>query len=275
MTDVVPTSAQVWEAKEEELARAKEVIVGDVPTIAPSPDTMLTLPRGIPRDSKWHARCEVRELNGMDEEVISKIRKPEETFDTMLAQGVVRVGELDLAKMDGGERRALLNQLLIGEREMLFLAIARATYGDERKYQLKCRNCDIDLDLTVRISEDFKPKEVPDVRERTFSYVTSKGQTITYRLATGNDQAEVMRRPGATTAEMNTILLSNCITEVDGTIVVDPLYFARTLAMRDRQEILSDMVAHQPTVDLLVKFPCYSCGEGQQVNFGWLDFFRP
>jgi hypothetical protein len=265
----------VWEAKEEQLARAKEVIVGDVPTMDEAPEAMLTLPRGILRDGKWHARCEVRELTGVDEEVLAKVRKPEETFETMLVQGVVRIGELDLAKMNAGESRGWLNQLLIGEREILFLAIAKATYGDERKYQIKCRNCDVDLEVTVKISEDFQPKEVEGIRDRVFEYLTSKGQRISYRLATGGDQSEVLRRPGASTAEMNTILLANCITEVDGTLVVDPMYFARTLAMRDRQAILADMIQHQPTVDLTVDIPCHSCGEGQQINFGWLDFFRP
>lgn len=275
MTDVVPTSAQVWEAKEEQLAKAKDVVVGDVPTILDAPDTMITLPRGIPQDGKWHARCEVRELTGVDEEVIAKVRKPEETFDTVLSCGVVRVGELDLARMDSGASRGLLNKLLIGERETLFLAIAKATYGDDRQYEVKCRNCETELTLKVKLSEDFRPKDVPDIRDQFFSYTTTKGQVISYRLVTGDDQMEVLRKPGASIAEMNTILLSNCITEVDGTFVVDPAMFARSLSMRDRGAILAGMVAHQPTVSLTIEFPCDSCGEGQQVNFSWLDFFRP
>lgn len=275
MTDVVPTSAQAWQSKQDELAEAKEIIVGEAPTIADLPDTMFTLPRGILREGKWHARAEVRELTGVDEEVLGKVRKPEETFDTMLTLGVVRLGEFDLAGMDEGERRGWLNKLLIGERELLFLAIAKATYGDDRKYEYKCRNCDTTLQLRVKISEDFKPKEIPDIREKTFSYVTTKGQKISYRLVTGDDQAEVMRKQGASIAETNTLILSNCITEVDDSLVVDPVMFARSLPMRDRQAILADMIAHQPSVNLLVEFPCDSCGEGQQVNFGWLDLFRP
>ena len=274
MTDVVPTSAQVWEEKQEQLTQAKEVIVGDVPTIADVPETMLTLPRGIPINGKWHARCEVRELNGVDEEVLAKVRKPEETFDTMLVRGVVRIGELDLSKMDG-ESRGWLGKLLIGERELLFLAIAKATYGDERKYEVTCRNCGLELTLKLNISEDFKAKEVPDIRDRTFTYTTSKGDRLNYRLATGDDQAEVMRKDGASVAEMNTILLSSCITEVNDGVVIDPVNYARSLPMRDRQAILAEMIAHQPNVDLTITYPCEGCGEGQQINFGWLDFFRP
>jgi hypothetical protein len=275
VTDVVPTSAQAWQSKEEDLAKAKDVIVGDVPTIAETPENRIVLPRGISANGKWNATCEVRELTGVDEEALAKARKADETFDLMLVRGVTRVGELDLSRMDSGESRGWLGKLLIGEREMLFLAIAKATYGDERKYEYKCKDCGLAQTLTVRISEDFKPQEIPDIREKAFSYTTTKGQKITYRLATGDDQAEVLRKQGATTAEMNTTLLSSCITEVDGTLVVDPMFFARSLSMRDRQAILSDMVAHQPTINLLVEFPCDGCGEGQQVTFGWLDFFRP
>ena len=131
------------------------------------------------------------------------------------------------------------------------------------------------MNLKVKVSEDFKPKEVPEIRERAFTYTTSKGDRLTYRLATGDDQAEVMRKDGASVAEMNTILLSTCITEVNGNIVVDPLGYARSLPMRDRQAILTEMVEHQPSVNLTLTYPCEGCGEGQQTSFGWLDFFRP
>ena len=275
MTDVVPTSAQVLEEKEQKLVSAKEIIAGEAPRIADPPESMLTLPRGIFNNGKWHARCEVRELTGVDEEILAKVRKPEETFDMMLVRGVTRIGEIDLSKMDVGDSRGWLGKLLIGERELLFLAIAKATYGDERNYPVTCRDCGLEQTLTVRISDDFKPKEIPDIREREFSYTTSKGDKINYRLATGVDQNEVMRKEGATVAEMNTLLLSSCISEVNGSMVVDPLSFARSLPMRDRQAILAEMVKHQPNVDLVVRFPCDGCGEGQQISFGWLDFFRP
>ena len=86
----------------------------------------------------------------------------------------------------------------------------------------------------------------------------------------------MLRKDGASVAEMNTILLSNCITEVNGELVVDPLELrprvcrcvtVRRSSVRDGQ--------HQPNVDLTVSVPCDGCGEGQQINFGWLDFFRP
>ena len=84
----------------------------------------------------------------------------------------------------------------------------------------------------------------------------------------------MLRNEGISTAEMNTTLLSSCILSVNDGVVVDPLNFARSLPMRDRQALVTEMVEHQPSVDLTIKYPCFGCQEEQQSTFAWLDFFR-
>jgi hypothetical protein len=115
---------------------------------------------------------------------------------------------------------------------------------------------------------------VEDIDERSFNYRTSRGEALEVRLATGADQMDVFRKEGMTTAEMNTMLLSSCIISLNGSMIVDPLGYAKSMTMKDRQQLLDEMVDRQPSVDLTIKFPCHGCQEERQISFNWLDFFR-
>lgn len=259
---------------EENLQQAKEAIVGPVPTIDPAPDCLVDLLRGLQHNGRDQKRAEVREMTGNDEEQLARYKRQGEIFDAVIALGTVRVGDIDLASMTLAERQGHLRQLLVGERDVLFLNIARVTYGDVHRFPFTCTACGRPQDLGVTISEDFKPKVVNDVNERSFQYRTSKGEGLEVRLATGADQMEVLRKDGMTTAEMNTSLLSACIISLNGGMVVDPLAYAKGMSMRDRQGLLQALVDRQPSIDLTIKFPCHGCQEEQQISFNWLDFFR-
>ena len=276
MTDVLPTSAgQSVEQQQADLRKAKEATAGPVPLIQDAVDTTFDLPRGLFRNT-WHVRATVRELTGADEEAMAKVREAVDFYESVIALGTVRIGEIELAEMSLSERQGHLQQLLIGERDMLFLGVTKATYGDRKtlKYRCQFEDCKEEQDLILTLSEDFKPKEVEGLQATSFSFTTTKGQVLTYRPATGGDQVEALRRKGASMAEQNTIMLSRCIREVDGRVVVDPLGFARSLPMRDRQLLLDELMQHQPNIDLVVKIDCVACRREQEVGLGWTDIFR-
>ena len=274
MTDVLPTSIGEPADLESQLRVAKEAIAGPVPLIEQSPDTHIDLPRGLSYNGRVFKRAEVRELTGLDEEALAKCKKIEDTFDTVLTRGVVRIGDLALEDLPMAERQAYMRSLLIGERDLLAMEVAKATYGDTRLFPYVCTVCQYKQDLKLSISEDIKLKDETDVTERSFDFVTSHGMRITYRLPTGADQMEVLSRD-LSIAEQNTLILANCITSVEGGPVVDQMNFARSLPMRDRQQLLKEMVDRQPSLTWEVTFPCLGCQEEQQVSLGWPDFFRP
>ena len=83
-----------------------------------------------------------------------------------------------------------------------------------------------------------------------------------------------MEKKGLSAAEQNTLMLSRCITRVNGEILPDPTAFARNLSMRDRQKLLELLVERQPQVDLNISTTCASCGAQQSLGMGWADFFR-
>lgn len=287
MTDVIPTPATarvaddvaqfIQESKDQQadLAKAKQVEVGSVPLIQGSVDPHVDLPRGIMHNGSWSTRAVVRELTGIDEEAMARVKEITEIYDTVLALGTTRIGEVDLENQTLASRQGVLQQLLLGERDMLYVGIVRMTYGDRKTMFLTCPLCGERQELIVILSEDFPVTMVDDVQQTEFTFTTSKGDTILYRPTVGADQMEALRRKGASTAEQNSILLSRCIKTVNGNLPVDPMSYARKLSLRDRHGLLAALVEHQPSVDMTVKVECVACREEQTIALGWGDLFQP
>lgn len=268
-------SEDMFNSKAADLQRAKEQIAGPVPLMTEAPDCSLSLPRGLFVNGMHKRDVVVRELTGADEEALAKTREPGEYFDLVIALGVEKIDDFDLSSMPAAERAGYMRTLLIGERDQIFLAIVKATFGESKTLGFRCTACGEDQEIELLLSEDFKPKLVDDVTSEIFTYTTSKGTEVEYRLANGEDQREALSRKGASTAEQNTIILSRCITKVNGGLVPDPIAYVRRLSIRDRQELLAGLITRQPTIDLGVTTKCAVCGDDQTLALGWGDLFRP
>jgi hypothetical protein len=262
-------------SKEQDLLKAQKAIAGDVPLIPSAPSTRFDLPRGRFNGSEWETEVEVRELTGEDEEALARTKDPIDFFDAVVVHGTSRLGSVQLDAMTFTERQGVLSSLLIGEREQLFLRIASATYGDEKEFKHSCPSCNVSLDTIIFLSKDIKVSNSDKAAALVNTFTTSKGGTITYRLATGSDQMEVLHKKGATTAEQNTLMLSECITEIDGGPVLNPLSAARSLSMGDRRKLLDILTSSQPSPDMNLEVACISCNFEMVLPLSWGDIFRP
>ena len=275
MTDVDEfPSEELFRDKQSEIMQAKEAIAGPVPLIPNLPESVLMLPRGLFYEGAWKRKLILKELTGQDEEALAKTRDPADFFDIVVALGVERLGDLEMDEFSQSERVAMFQQLLIGERDQIFLGVLRATFGDERTLGYTCTLCGSKQELILSLTDDFKAKQIDDLTTDTHTMSTSKGEVIEYRLATGADQADALSKKGATQAEQNSIVLSRVITAVDGKDVFDAMVFVRRMGIRDRQALLEDLVAKQPSIDLEVTTDCSSCGGSQTLSLGWADLFR-
>lgn len=273
MSDTYEQPVEIPRDREQELVAAKEAMAGPVPLIPEHPNGHVTLPRGFLYNGVQQTKAEVRELTGADEEILARTKEFADYFDTMIGCGTIRLGDLDLSDMPVSDRRGSLQTLLIGERERLFLAIVQATYGDTKTIPFTCGNCQAEQEVDLILSEDLKVKEVDDIR-LNYSYTTSKGDHVDFRLVNGADQMAALRDTGANNAEQNTTILSRCITKVNDGLVPDPVSFARRMTMKDRKYILDTLVAHQPGVDLEVTLTCVRCQNEQKLLLGWVDLFQ-
>jgi hypothetical protein len=262
-------------AKEQELQNAQSAIVGEVPLIAESPDVIVDLPRGYFNGSKWETEVELRELTGADEENLARFKESADFFNGVIVYGTTRIGSNDLRDMSFADRQSFLAGLLIGEREQLFLHIARVTYGNEKEIAHSCPACGVESETTLLISEDIKCKELENPSQLTYTMVTNKGDVLTYRLATGSDQMAVMAKKGASTAEQNTLMISECVTQINSKPVIDPMATARNLSMGDRQKLISNLVDNQPSPQLNITIECVGCGFEMILPLSWGDIFRP
>lgn len=258
--------------KDAELALAKEAIAGPVPLIPDAPDTTVELPQGFRFQGVYQTEAQVRELTGADEEILARTRGFVDFFDAMVGCGTIRIGEFDMEDMPVSERRNALQSLLIGERERLFLRIIQATYGDTKTINFTCGQCQAEQEVDLILSEDLKPKEVDDLR-LNYTYTTSKGDLVEFRLVNGSDHLEALKDDTTNTAEQNSIFLSRVITKVNAGLVPDPLAYARRLTMKDRKAILDELVKHQPGVDMEVMTRCVRCQNDQRLPLGWGDLF--
>jgi hypothetical protein len=268
------TSEELFGDKSQALQKAKEAIAGPVPLIPEAPDNKLTLPLGLYINGVHKTEITVRELTGLDEEVLAKQKEVTDFFDTVIALGVVSADDFDLASRPLSERQALLRTLLVGERDQLFVAVTRVTFGDARDVGFTCGACDEQQEMTLLLSEDFKPKEVEDLTLETWTYTTARGDVLTYRLVTGDDQREAINRKGASLAEQNSTILNNVIVKLNGGLLTDPMSYVRSMTMKDRSTLLNLLVAKQPSIDLEVTTKCAVCGNPTRVSLGWGDLFR-
>lgn len=220
--------------------------------------------------------AEVRELTGADEEAITKARSGGVgTFiTTLLACGTVSVG-------DEASGPTVLDNLLLGDRDMLLLEIRRATYGEEIVWErYSCPWCGEEFRLAVTLDE-IPIRNLEDPSQRIFEVELRRGRKAFVRLPVGSDQKAILAVVDrATESEQNTLLLSRClisVVEADGSenAVTGNPEFARSLGIVDRKSILDAIEEKQPGPQYNdVKFLHDSCGKEVPLMISAGDLFQ-
>lgn len=215
------------------------------PIIRDPQDGFVTMPGGLEVNGKIVTEVEIQELNGGHEEKISRARTssdPGKFISTILQCGIVAIGDSDDFDVD---------DLLVGDRDFLLLAIRKATYGSEIEFgEQECPVCFQTFDMVGDL-EAVPVKSLGKNDEREFEVPLRKGGSATVRLANGADQKVFMEDPDLTLAERNTLLLSRVISyitfpngQVEDVVALPRL--VRDLGIVDRQNILNAISERQP-----------------------------
>jgi hypothetical protein len=257
------------------MGKIQAAIHGEEPLMSEAPDTNVTLFRGVYAGSDWNQQATVKELTGSDEEYIARMMggsNPTLYLNAVLSYGVETLGTYDLPKLGVSERMALIDSLLVGEKELLFLNILRVTYGDVRTVPVKCPSCQAVNDVSFSITDDVPIRTLDDPFAPAYEFTCRNGDNLMYRLVNGADQAASTQKPQATMPEQNTILISRAITTINGRPLVDPLHFARELGALDRRNLLEALLSKQPGPYFEeVKLPCATCGAESLFTPTWAD----
>lgn len=236
------------------------------------PDCSVTLPGGLVLLSGEVVHdAEVRELTGADEEALSKadaMRNPARYIQTILGRAVLRVGDYEPPSKD------VLSALLIGDRNTLLLGIRKATYGHTMEVSTTCPGCDEELDIEFDLNQDIPIRTLEDPAKRIFTVELRNGRQARVALPCGGDQDAVLADGKRTVSEMNTLMLSRCVQEIDGQPIMG-VNAVRNMGLADRRKILDFLAATQPGPQLEeVSEECPACGRSVPVPLDLFGLFR-
>jgi len=262
MSQVITDAELVSQFAQQAMEDPEKVITSRAPS-----DTTVDLPGGyVSQDGTVVKTAEVRELNGADEEAISKAGSKAKALGVLLQRGLVKVGTEDATK-------DMLDSLLSGDRDAILLGIRKVTFGDELKAMAHCYACNEDQEIVVVLSEDVPVRLLDESKGRTWLVETKKGP-VGVALPTGLVQKKLMDNADKTAAEINTLLLAGCVLSVDGA----PSMGAHTvlsLGMTDRANIVDEIIDNNPGPRLgEVKKACRACGENMNLPLSLLDLFQ-
>jgi hypothetical protein len=249
----------------QDLEKGPEV---EIKTVAPSNSTVIFPGGFLAKDGSLIKYGEVRELNGMDEEAVSKAGSAGKALAAMLQRGVVSIGANPVDKAD-------LDELLSGDRDALLIGIRRVTFGDTVDFEFPCPHCNTELEVAVDLVKDVPIRELDDpINDRTFTYMSKKHGAIVVGLPTGAAQKKLVENSEKTNSELNTILLASCLKSINGEPSLGAST-ALTLGMADRDAVINEIIKRNPGPRLgEVKTTCEACGEDIPLPLSLADLFR-
>jgi len=246
-------------------------VMGSIPEVViPSlPDTTVTLTAGLidPFENTVSTTAEVRELNGADEEAIAKLSDPGKALLAILERATVSIGDQPSTKQ-------LLGSLLAGDREALLLAIRKATFGSEVEVSTVCDKCPELQTFKIDLNKDVEVKTLEDpIRDRRFT-VELKAGLAKVNLPTGDVQTQIINATDKNSAELDTMLLVACVTEIGDQPVLSPNRI-RTLGITDRRLLLDEIAKRNPGPQLSeIKKACGTCGQEVYLPLTLAELFR-
>jgi hypothetical protein len=246
-------------------------VAGSIPEVViPSlPDTTVTLAAGLidPFAGTVSTTAEVRELNGADEEAIAKLSDPGKALLAILERATVSIGEEPATKQ-------LLGSLLAGDREALLLAIRKATFGSEVEVSTVCDKCPELKTFKIDLDKDVEVKKLDDpIRDRRFT-VELKAGPAKVNLPTGDVQTQIINATDKNSAELDTMLLAACVTEIGDQPVLNANRI-RTLGITDRRLLLDEIAKRNPGPQLSeIKKACGTCGQEVYLPLTLAELFR-
>lgn len=248
-----------------EASALNNALADPVPQIAAPPDPLVELYVGVADPSgDWQKTAIVRELTGADEEALAAFEAKggvgyADYMSFLLRRAVESIGHINVK-----QNPEVIDNLIIGDRDKLFMAIVEATYGPVREYQVNCSSCGQSNDVFVDIST-FPDKPLKEGVGPKVSVELKNGVVVEMRLPNGTDSLEATKA-AKTTAEQNTFLLSRCVTNVSGNTAL----WAKELGMSDRSKLIKTLLDSQPGPEIgEVKAQCADCGHEFELMLDW------
>jgi len=248
-------------------------IIGDdpAPTISMPGSASVTLLRGVFSNlpNEWQTDSVVRELTGTDEEALASYDVKtnitySEYMSYLLKLAVINIGNISIK-----EHPSVIDDLIIGDRDLLFLGIIKATYGRYREFDVTCKECEKQNSIQVDLDEDFPIEDAKGNLTEPLSVTLKNKAVITLNYPTGGDSQWVAKR-SKNTAEQNTMMLARCAI-LGPKDKINPEAWARGLSLADRNKLVKALFSAQPGPRMEeVKTQCAHCNAIINLALDWV-----
>lgn len=252
----------------DEIEVSEDGLVHDVPLLAGYVD----------KDGTLHSTFTYREMNGKDEEAISKAdvrQNGAKMVNVLVERCVVQIGTLT-KKECGARWGTIIREMLGGDLDYMAFKIRELSKGKEVEFQHKCPNCGTKL-TTIVNTDEFQIKSFMGQSAINFTlargYKDGKGEIHkdgVIRLPNGFDREIVTPLFKKNVSTAMTMMLTRLIAFNDGALVTQNNVNEMTL--RDR-EILEKIIKENTFgIDTSIEIVCSSCGQDISGEVGQSNF---
>ena len=253
----------------DEIEVSEDGYVHDVPMLAGYVD----------KDGVLHTTFTYREMNGKDEEAISKAdvrQNGAKMVNVLVERCVVAIGTLT-KKECGARWGTIVRELLGGDLDYMAFKIRELSKGKEVEFTHKCPNCGSKLTTIVSTDEfNIKPYMGQSVIDFTLARGYKDGKKEIHkegviRLPNGFDREIVTPLFKKNVSTAMTMMLTRLISFNDGALVTQNLVNEMTLRDRDILEkiIKENTFGVDTTLENLI---CSNCGQDISGEVGQSNF---
>lgn len=228
-----------------------------------------------------HKEFEIREMNGADEEAISKKEiksNGAKLLRTLLTRCCIRIGTIEKANVKDSKWTEIIQSLSVPDQDYIIFKIREISIGEEIETKYKCpdEDCKEEIIVTSTVDElEIIPFdgveeiefELPKGFKDKDGNILKKGKL---RHPNGLDREILDGIARKNVGHANTLMLTRCITELEGTKVYDEL--VRDLSVKDRSYLLNLLQEHKFGVNLEVEVECPSCYESFRASLNAVNF---
>lgn len=258
---------------EVDASAVNEAIREPAPELRQSESLVIDLQRGLidPVSGIWQLEAEVREMTGSDEEYLASIdSKKDITYSeymaALLKRAVLKIGSLNIQ-----DNQYLIDNLSIGDRDVLFLGVIKATYGRTKDFQVGCPHCAKSNDIVMDLEEDFKVNKPSINLHDPIVVKLRNGKNVKMRVPTIGDTSYVSKKAENVSVQ-NTLMISRCTVWPDGDQPEDVEEWAKSLNVADRNKMVKALLNIKAGPNLeAVNVPCAHCGENMSIAIDWIS----
>jgi hypothetical protein len=181
-----------------------------------------------------------------------------------------------------------LDDLLIGDKNAIFVAARVLGYGKDYPCELECPSCGTGVETVANLEAlPFVEFEIPEGSKGQNKFemlLPTSGKSVTFKLLTQGDETAVEKelkqwaaKVGGDVSHASTTRLRRAIQSVDGDTSVTKIHnFVDAMPIRDSRALREFARKISPDVQFEIDFTCESCQHTGKVEVPvGPDFFWP